>query len=110
MRLTASGLVPAKHVLVAAVVSALLACVCGLVAVVLSQAWWLLLVGVLCLLAGWFYTGGKHPYGYAGFGELSVFLFFGLAAVLGTQYALSGSVSVLGVLCAVVAGCCHARY
>ena len=56
MRLTASGLVPAKHVLVAAVVSALLACVCGLVAVVLSQAWWLLLVGVLCLLAGWFYT------------------------------------------------------
>ena len=75
MRLTASGLVPAKHVLVAAVVSALLACVCGLVAVVLSQAWWLLLVGVLCLLAGWFYTGGKHPYGYAGFGELSVFLF-----------------------------------
>lgn len=104
MRLTASGLVPAKHVLVAAVVSALLACVCGLVAVVLSQAWWLLLVGVLCLLAGWFYTGGKHPYGYAGFGELSVFLFFGLAAVLGTQYALSGSVSVLGVLCAVVAG------
>lgn len=104
MRLTASGLVPAKHVLVAAVVSALLACVCGLVAVVLSQAWWLLLVGVLCLLAVWFYTGGKHPYGYAGFGELSVFLFFGLAAVLGTQYALSGSVSVLGVLCAVVAG------
>lgn len=104
MRLTASGLVPAKHVLVAAVVSALLACVCGLAAVVLSQAWWLLLVGVLCLLAGWFYTGGKHPYGYAGFGELSVFLFFGLAAVLGTQYALSGSVSVLGVLCAVVAG------
>lgn len=104
MRLTASGLVPAKHVLVAAVVSALLACVCGLAAVVLSQAWWLLLVGVLCLLSGWFYTGGKHPYGYAGFGELSVFLFFGLAAVLGTQYALSGSVSVLGVLCAVVAG------
>ena len=104
MRLTASGLVPAKHVLVAAVVSALLACVCGLVAVVLSQAWWLLLVGVLCLLAGWFYTGGKHPYGYVGLGEVGVFLFFGLAAVLGTEYALCGTVDVGGLLGAVAAG------
>ena len=103
-RLTASGLVPAKHVLFAAMICAAIACICGVVAVVLAQAWWLLAVGAASLLAGWFYTGGKHPYGYAGFGELSVFLFFGLAAVLGTQYALSGSVSVLGVLCAVVAG------
>ena len=103
-RLTASGLVPAKHVLFAAVICAAIACICGIAAIVISQAWWLFAVGAASLLAGWFYTGGKHPYGYAGFGELSVFLFFGLAAVLGTQYALSGSVSVLGVLCAVVAG------
>ena len=103
-RLTASGLVPAKHVLFAAMICAAIACICGIAAIVISQAWWLFAVGVASLLAGWFYTGGKHPYGYAGFGELSVFLFFGLAAVLGTQYALSGSVSVLGVLCAVVAG------
>ena len=90
-RLTASGLVPAKHVLFAAMICAAIACICGVVAVVLAQAWWLLAVGAASLLAGSFYTGGKHPYGYVGLGEVGVFLFFGLAAVLGTDYALCGT-------------------
>ncbi len=78
-RLTASGLVPAKHVLFAAMICAAIACICGTAAIVISQAWWLFAVGVASLLAGWFYTGGKHPYGYVGLGEVGVFLFFGLA-------------------------------
>lgn len=103
-RLTSSGLVPAKHVLFAAMICAAIACICGVVAVVLAQAWWLLAVGAASLLAGWFYTGGKHPYGYVGLGEVGVFLFFGLAAVLGTEYALCGTVDVGGLLGAVAAG------
>lgn len=102
-RLVASG-VPPKQVLRAAGVAAGLACVAGLAAVVLSQAWWLLAVGALSVAAGWFYTGGRHPYGYAGFGEVAVFLFFGLAAVLGTEYALTGAVDGLGVAAAVCCG------
>ncbi|PLS24917.1 1,4-dihydroxy-2-naphthoate octaprenyltransferase [Bifidobacterium imperatoris] len=102
-RLVASG-VPPKHVLIAAGVAAALAAVCGLAAVIISQAWWLLAVGAASLIAGWFYTGGKHPYGYAGLGELAVFLFFGLAAVLGTEYALSGTVDALAVAAAICCG------
>ena len=49
-----------------------------------TQQWWLLAVGAACILAAWFYTGGKRPYGYYGLGELFVFVFFGLVATLGT--------------------------
>ncbi|MBT1163391.1 1,4-dihydroxy-2-naphthoate octaprenyltransferase [Bifidobacterium felsineum] len=102
-RLVASG-VPPKHVLAAAGIAAVLTAVCGLVAVIISQAWWLLAVGALSLIAGWFYTGGRHPYGYAGLGEAAVFLFFGLAAVLGTEYALSSTIDTLGVAAAICCG------
>ena len=50
----------------------------------MTQHWWLLAVGAACVLAAWYYTGGKRPYGYAGLGEVSVFVFFGLVAVCGT--------------------------
>ncbi|KAB7790538.1 1,4-dihydroxy-2-naphthoate octaprenyltransferase [Bifidobacterium leontopitheci] len=108
-RLVAAGLATPRQVLTAAIVCAALACASGLAVVLITQAWWLLAVGAACLLAAWFYTGGRHPYGYAGFGELAVFLFFGLAAVLGTQYALCGTTSLFGALCAVVSGllCCQ---
>ncbi|MCH9276935.1 1,4-dihydroxy-2-naphthoate octaprenyltransferase [Bifidobacterium amazonense] len=102
-RLVASG-VPARQVLRAAGVAAGIACVAGLAAVIVAHAWLLLAVGALSLLAGWTYTGGRHPYGYAGFGELGVFLFFGLAAVLGTQYALTGTIDLTGILSSICCG------
>ncbi|NMM94178.1 1,4-dihydroxy-2-naphthoate octaprenyltransferase [Bifidobacterium oedipodis] len=102
-RLVASG-VPANRVLAAAGISASLACLAGLAIVVMTGYWWLVLVGALCVVAGWFYTGGSHPYGYAGFGELAVFVFFGLVATLGTQFALAGEITALGWLFAVLGG------
>lgn len=85
-RLTASGLVNPKRVLGTALFFFGLAALAGLAAVILSGRWWFLLVGVLALLAAWFYTGGKRPYGYAGLGELFVFIFFGLVATMGTVW------------------------
>ena len=85
-RLTASGLVNPKRVLATALTFFGLAAVAGLVAVVLSGRWWFIAVGVLALLAAWFYTGGKRPYGYAGLGELMVFIFFGVVATVGTVW------------------------
>ncbi len=102
-RLVASG-VPPKRVLAAAGGAASLACLCGLAIIAITGYWWLLIIGVCCLLAGWCYTGGRHPYGYAGLGELFVFVFFGLVAVLGTQFVLCGTVTATGVLGAVQAG------
>ena len=85
LRLTASGLVPAKAVKRAALASFLVAAVAGVVlSVVVSP--WLLVVGAACLAAGWLYTGGPKPYGYAGLGEIFVFVFFGLVAVVGSTY------------------------
>ena len=86
-RLTGSGTVEAKKVLRVAFGFFALAALSGLVIVVITSQWWLLLVGVLAILAAWYYTGGKDPYGYAGLGELSVFIFFGPVATLGTSYA-----------------------
>ncbi|NMN02270.1 1,4-dihydroxy-2-naphthoate octaprenyltransferase [Bifidobacterium panos] len=102
-RLVASG-VPPKQVLTAAAISALLACICGLLVVALTGYWWFIGVGFACLAAGWFYVGGKHPYGYRYMGEPFVFVFFGLAATCGTMYALSGTVSLSGLWGGTAAG------
>ena len=90
-RLVASG-VPPRAVLTAAAVNAALACACGLAAVVITGYWWLLAVGALCVLAGWFYVGGAHPYGYRGWGEIAAFVFFGPVATLGTTVTMAGAV------------------
>lgn len=84
MRLVGSGAATPTAVRNAALLSFAIAGLAGLVLVVLSQAWWLLAVGAAALAAGWFYTGGRRPYGYHGLGELFVFVFFGLVAVGGT--------------------------
>lgn len=102
-RLVASGISP-RRVLIAAGLSALMGCVCGLVVLSITGYWWLMAVGACCVLAGWGYTGGRHPYGYVGLGELAVFVFFGLVAVLGTQYVLCGRIDGYGVAGAVSAG------
>ena len=76
----------------AALASFAVAGLAGLGLVILTGQWWLLAVGVACVLAAWFYTGGRHPYGYRGLGEVFVFVFFGLVAVGGTTYVQVGRV------------------
>jgi len=70
-----------------------------------TTSWWLLLVGVFCFLAGWFYTGGKHPYGYLGFGEVFVFIFFGVVATMGTTFVINKQLTLVSFLASVVVGC-----
>lgn len=96
MRLTASGAVPPRTVKLLAFAFFGLAGVVGLLLLALSGTWFFLVPGILAVIAAWFYTGGKHPYGYMGLGELFVFLFFGLLATIGTTYtqALSAPASV----------------
>ncbi|WP_454050825.1 1,4-dihydroxy-2-naphthoate polyprenyltransferase [Cellulomonas sp. Marseille-Q8402] len=90
LRLTASGIARPQTVKLAAFAAFGVAGLLGLALVGLTGQWWLLAVGVLCVLAAWYYTGGKRPYGYAGLGEVGVFVFFGLVAVLGTTYTQAG--------------------
>jgi 1,4-dihydroxy-2-naphthoate octaprenyltransferase len=85
VRLVASRLAAPRQVLAAAFGAFAVACVAGLVLAAVTT-WWLLLLGAAAVAAAWFYTGGSRPYGYRAFGEISVFLFFGLAAVAGTAY------------------------
>jgi 1,4-dihydroxy-2-naphthoate octaprenyltransferase len=85
LRLVGSGAAPARQVLAAALGCFLAAAVAGL-ALAAVTTWWLLLVGAASIVAAWFYTGGSRPYGYRALGELSVFVFFGLVAVVGTVY------------------------
>ena len=86
MRLVGSGAATPAQVKGAAFACFGLAALAGLALVVLTGQWWLVGVGIACILAGWYYTGGKRPYGYAGLGELFVFVFFGLVATIGTTY------------------------
>ena len=94
MRLTATGAAAAGQVKAAAFISFGLAALAGVGVVLLTGLWWMLVLGAACVLAGWWYTGGKHPYGYLGLGEAVVFLFFGLVATLGTTFAMVQQVSV----------------
>jgi 1,4-dihydroxy-2-naphthoate octaprenyltransferase len=104
LRLVGSGLASPPLVKRAAFVSFGIAGLAGLTLVIMTQHWWLLAVGVACVLAAWYYTGGKRPYGYSGLGELSVFIFFGLVAVCGTVYVQVGRVPLSAVLTGVWVG------
>jgi 1,4-dihydroxy-2-naphthoate polyprenyltransferase len=104
VRLVGSALAAPERVRAAAFTSFAVAAVAGLVLVVLAQAWVLLGVGALAIAAAWFYTGGEHPYGYRGLGEVSVFVFFGLVAVIGTTYVQVGRVTPGSVITGVAIG------
>ena len=69
-----------------------------------TTAWWLVLLGAVSIAGAWYYTGGRRPYGYSGFGEVGVFVFFGLVAVLGTQFVQAEQVDWVGLVCAVTLG------
>ncbi len=104
MRLVGSGAARPSQVKAAAFAAFGVAAVAGLVVVVLTGEWWLLAVGAAAIVAAWFYTGGPHPYGYLGLGEVFVFVFFGLVAVLGTAFIQVGSVSATAWWTAVAIG------
>ena len=110
MRLVASGTASPRAVKTAAFVAFGVAAVAGLV-LAATTAWWLVAVGLVCIVAAWFYTGGDRPYGYLGLGEVMVFVFFGLVAVVGTTYvqsetwewaALFAAVGVGALACAIL--------
>lgn len=103
LRLVGSRLASPRAVLTAAVTSLAVGAVAGLVLAAVSTPW-LIAVGVVCLAGAWLYTGGKKPYGYLGLGEVAVFVFFGLVAVLGTQYTQALRIDWVGGLAAVTMG------
>jgi 1,4-dihydroxy-2-naphthoate octaprenyltransferase len=98
VRLTGSGLVRPQAVMRAAAITFGLAAICGLAIVLLTGQWWLVAVGALSIIAAWYYTGGKSPYGYAGLGEIAVFIFFGLIATVGTAYIQILEIDPMAVL------------
>jgi 1,4-dihydroxy-2-naphthoate polyprenyltransferase len=102
-RLVGSGAAGPGAVKRAAFASFGVAAVVGL-ALAATTSWWLIAVGAAAIAAAWFYTGGAHPYGYAGLGEVFVFTFFGLVAVCGTTFVQVGRLTSLSVLVAVPVG------
>ncbi len=103
LRLVGSRLAAPNTVRAAAVAALAVGAVAGL-ALALTSAPWLIAVGAACVAGAWLYTGGSKPYGYAGLGEVAVFVFFGLVAVLGTQYTQASRVDAVGVALAVATG------
>ena len=103
VRLVASGLATPSEVRKAALVSMLVAAAAGL-ALAIAVSPWLLVVGAASFLAGYFYTGGPKPYGYLGFGELFVFVFFGLVATIGSAYVQIEKITSVAVVAAIPVG------
>jgi 1,4-dihydroxy-2-naphthoate octaprenyltransferase len=104
LRLVGSRVATPRAVLTAAIVALAIGAAAGLVLAMFSNPW-LIVVGGACIAGAWLYTGGSNPYGYQGFGEVAVFVFFGLVAVLGTQYTQALRVDWVGLAMAVVMGC-----
>jgi 1,4-dihydroxy-2-naphthoate octaprenyltransferase len=104
LRLVGSHLATPSTVRAAAFVAFAVAGLAGLTLVSLSREWWLIAVGAVCIAAAWFYTGGSRPYGYLGFGEIAVFVFYGLVGVLGTVLTQSGPPGALAVAAAIGVG------
>jgi len=103
LRLVGSGAAEPRAVKAAALAAFGVAAVAGLVLAALA-GWWLVAVGAVAIVAAWGYTGGDRPYGYRALGELSVFVFFGLVAVLGTTYVQAGRFTWAALACGAGSG------
>ena len=103
-RLVGSGLAAPEAVRRAAAVAGLVAGGAGL-ALAAAAGWELVIVGAACLAAGWFYSGGRRPYGYRGWGEVAVFIFFGLVAAVGSAYVQLEAITARSVWVGVGCGC-----
>lgn len=103
LRLVGSGLVPAKRVKTAAFVAFGVAAGAGGV-LALATTLWLVAVGLAAIAAGWFYTGGKNPYGYLGLGEVFVFVFFGVVATVGSTFVVVEELPSLSWLASIPVG------
>lgn len=104
VRLVGQGLAKPASVRAAAFGSFLIAAIAGLILVALVGQWWLIAVGIASILAAWLYTGGPKPYGYAGLGEVFVFIFFGIVPVVGTAYVQTLTVTPAAVVASVGVG------
>jgi len=102
-RLTASGLATPGAVKRAAYISFLIGAIAGLI-LAAQTSWWLIIIGAIAILAAWGYTGGQNPYGYSGFGEISVFIFFGLVATMGTFYVQTEKITFQSALASIPIG------
>ncbi len=102
-RLVASGAASPVAVLRAALIAFAIAAVAGIALSLLTNPW-LIAGGLAAILAAWYYTGGSKPYGYAGFGEVSVFVFFGLFGTLGSTYVQHGELTPIAVWAAIAVG------
>jgi 1,4-dihydroxy-2-naphthoate octaprenyltransferase len=104
LRLTGSKSVRPQAVKFAAFLFFALAAFSGLAIVLITQQWWFIAVGIAAIVAAWFYTGGKSPYGYSGLGEIAVFIFFGLVATYGTAYIQIQGFDLNALLGSIAAG------
>ncbi len=104
VRLVGQGLASPHAVKRAAFVCFGIAALAGLALVVLTGAWWLILVGAASIAAAWLYTGGPSPYGYAGLGEVFVFLFFGVVATMGSAFVQTGTLTVIAFVASIGLG------
>ena len=102
-RLVGSGLVPPEKVLRAAIFMFTLSAVSGLWLSLISTLW-LIPIGMVCISAAWFYTGGSAPYGYKALGEVSVFIFFGLVGTNGSFFVQVERLSLLAFILSCIAG------
>jgi 1,4-dihydroxy-2-naphthoate octaprenyltransferase len=103
VRLTASGLAKPKAVKIAALFSFSIAGVAGLL-LAITTSFWLLAIGAISIAAAWGYTGGRNPYGYKGLGEISVFVFFGVVATVGSFYVQTEEITLQAVIASLPMG------
>lgn len=104
LRLVGSQLASPRQVFTAAMACFVCAAIAGVSLIVLSAQWWFILIGISAVFAAWGYTGGKRPYGYLGLGDVVVFIYFGVVAVLGTTITQTGRLNLEAWIAACATG------